>query len=136
MEYEDKWTIVLGLTSNKGSADFQQKRFDDEYLYESVLKKVSTWGTKENLMFVIGATKSDQISSVRKIIPDNFLLVPGVGFQGGSLSHISNAGLTKECGLLVNVSRAIIYAGEDEKFAGKARAIALPYCQDMAKFLS
>jgi orotidine-5'-phosphate decarboxylase len=136
LEYKNKWTIVLGLTSNKGSADFQQKRFNDEYLYEAILKKVSTWGTKENLMFVIGATKSEELSSIRKIIPDNFLLVPGVGFQGGSLSNISKAGLTKDCGLLVNVSRAIIYAGEDEKFAGKARAIALQYCQDMCKFLS
>ncbi len=136
LEYKNKWTIVLGLTSNKGSADFQQKRFNDEYLYEAILKKVSTWGTKENLMFVIGATKSEELSSIRKIIPDNFLLVPGVGFQGGSLSNISKAGLTKDCGLLVNVSRAIIYAGEDEKFAGKARAIALQYCQDMCNFLS
>ncbi len=136
LEYKDKWTIVLGLTSNKGSADFQQKKFNDEYLYETVLKKVSAWGNKENLMFVIGATKSDEIFFVRKIIPDNFLLVPGVGFQGGSLDEVSKAGLTKDCGLLVNVSRAIIYAGENENFADIARTIAMQYCHEMHKFLS
>jgi orotidine-5'-phosphate decarboxylase len=136
LEYKDKWTIVLGLTSNKGSDDFQQKKFNDEYLYETVLKKVSAWGNKENLMFVIGATKSDEIFFVRKIIPDNFLLVPGVGFQGGSLDEVSKAGLTKDCGLLVNVSRAIIYAGENENFADIARTIAMQYCHEMHKFLS
>ncbi len=100
LEYKDKWTIVLGLTSNKGSADFQQKKFNDEYFYETVLRTVSAWGNKENLMFVIGATKSDEISSIRKIIPDNFLLVPGVGSQGGNLSGISKPGLTRDCGLV------------------------------------
>ncbi len=136
LEHKNKWTIVLGLTSNKGSSDFQQKKFNDEYLYETVLKKVSAWGNKENLMFVIGATKSDDISSVRKIISDNFLLVPGVGFQGGRLAEVSKAGLTKDCGLLVNVSRAIIYAGEDENFADAARIIAQQYQQQMEALLN
>src|SRR5450432_1439319 len=81
LEYENKWTIVLGLTSNKGSEDFQQQKTGDNFLYETVIKKVSKWGTKENLMFVIGATKATGLSSIRKIIPDNFLLIPGVGFQ-------------------------------------------------------
>ena len=136
LEYKNKWTIVLGLTTNKGSSDFQQKKLNEEYLYEIVLKKVSTWGNKENLMFVIGATKSDEISSVRKIIPDSFLLVPGVGFQGGNLSDISKPGLTNDCGLLVNISRAIIYAGKDENFADAARTIAGQYQQEMEGLLN
>ena len=151
LQYENKWTIVLGLTSNPGAADFELQKIETEieelhegvytekkqtlFLYETVLKKVSTWGTKENLMFVIGATKAEDIRSIRKIIPDIFLLVPGVGFQGGSLSEVSKAGLTKNCGLLVNVSRAIIYAGEDENFAKEARAIAQQYQQEMESLL-
>src|ERR1035437_3680151 len=83
LEYENKWTIILGLTSNEGSRDFQQQKMGENYLYETVIKKVSEWGTKENLMFVVGSTKAADISSIRKIVPDNFLLIPGVGFQGG-----------------------------------------------------
>lgn len=135
LEYENKWAIVLGLTSNKGSADFQQQKINTEYLYETVLKKVSQWGNEQNLMFVIGATKPNELLSIRKIIPKSFLLVPGVGFQGGSLAEVSKAGLTKDCGLLVNVSRAIIYAGEDENFADEAKAIALQYQQEMENLL-
>ena len=92
-----------------------------EFLYETVLKKVSSWGTDENLMFVIGATKASDLEEIRKIIPDHFLLVPGVGFQGGSLKEVSKYGMNKDCGLLVNASRAIIYAGEKEDFATEAR---------------
>jgi len=95
LEYENKWTIVLGLTSNKGSEDFQQLKTGDSYLYETVLKKVSEWGTKENLMFVVGATKATELESIRKIIPDNFLLIPGVGFQGGSLAEFQNMDLIR-----------------------------------------
>ena len=95
LEYENKWTIVLGLTSNKGSEDFQQQKTGNDYLYEAVIKKVSEWGTKENLMFVVGATKATDLSTVRKIVPDNFLLIPGVGFQGGSLAEVSKYGLNK-----------------------------------------
>ncbi|MEO6672624.1 MAG: orotidine-5'-phosphate decarboxylase [Ginsengibacter sp.] len=151
LEYKNKWTIVLGLTSNSGAIDFELQKIETEieelhqeahmrrkqtsYLYETVLKKVSAWGDKENLMFVIGATKAEEINSIRKIIPDNFLLVPGVGFQGGSLSEVSRAGLTKNCGLLVNVSRAIIYAGEGESFAAQAGIVAQQYQQEMESLL-
>jgi len=151
LQHENKWTIVLGLTSNPGAADFELQKIETEieelhegvytekkqttYLYETVLKKVNAWGTKENLMFVIGATRADEISSIRKIIPDNFLLVPGVGFQGGSLGEVSKAGFTKDCGLLINVSRAIIYAGENENFATQARTIAQQYQHEMESLL-
>jgi len=151
LEYKNKWTIVLGLTSNPGAADFELQKVETEiqelhdgihigkkqtsYLYETVLKKVSAWGNKENLMFVVGATKADEIDSIRKIIPDNFLLVPGVGSQGGSLNEVSKAGLTKDCGLLVNVSRAIIYAGDDENFAKEAQVIASQYQKEMQTLL-
>ena len=131
LEYENKFTIVLGLTSNKGSEDFQQLKTGDHYLYETVLKKVSEWGTKENLMFVVGATKATGLVSIRKIIPDNFLLIPGVGAQGGSLADVSKYGMNKDCGLLVNASRAIIYAGSGEDFADKARSIAQEYQKEM-----
>lgn len=151
LEFENKWAIVLGLTSNVGSKDFEQLRLvredtnqgdGGEFLYETVLKKVSTWGTNENLMFVVGATKASDLEDIRKIIPDHFLLVPGVGFQGGSLKDVSKYGLIKDtstpaqCGLLVNASRAIIYAGEKEDFAKEARAIAQEYQSEMAGYLS
>jgi orotidine-5'-phosphate decarboxylase len=126
----------LGLTSNEGSKYFQQHRVGENYLFEKVIKKTAEWGTKKNLMFVIGATKSEDISSIRKIIPDHFLLIPGVGFQGGNLSEVTKYGLNKDYGLLVNVSRAIIYAGKDEKFAQEARAIALEYQTEMKGLLT
>lgn len=135
LEYENKWTIVLGLTSNNGSEDFQQLKTGDNYLYETVLKKVCDWGTKENLMFVVGATKATELESIRKIIPDNFLLIPGVGFQGGSLAEVSKYGMNKDCGLLVNASRVIIYAGDDENFAEEARIIASQYQTEMMSYL-
>jgi orotidine-5'-phosphate decarboxylase len=135
LEYENKWTIVLGLTSNKGSEDFQQLKTGDNYLYETVLKKVSEWGTIENLMFVAGATKATELVSIRKIIPDNFLLIPGVGFQGGNLAEVSKHGLNKDFGLLVNVSRAIIYACDNKNFAEEARIITQQYQTEMMSYL-
>jgi len=151
LEYQNKWTIVLGLTSNPGSSDFELQKIETEtdelhegvhirkketsYLYEAVIKKVSTWATQENLMFVIGATKANDIMSVRKLIPNTFLLVPGVGSQGGSLVQVSNAGLTKNCNLLVNVSRAIIYAGQGKDFDLEAGRIAKQYQQEMEGLL-
>lgn len=147
LEFENKWAIVLGLTSNPGSKDFEQLRVvgqatnnggektSSDYLYESVLKKVSSWGDPSNLMFVVGATKASDLEDIRKIIPDHFLLVPGVGFQGGSLEEVSKYGMNKDCGLLVNASRAIIYAGEKEDFAKEARAIAQQYQTEMATYL-
>ena len=146
LEYENKWTIVLGLTSNLGAKDFEMKKFSIEntnqieaasplHLYEMVLQTVSKWGTKENLMFVVGATQATELNNIRKYIPDNFLLVPGVGFQGGSLSETSKYGLNKDCGLLVNASRAIIYAGSSENFAEEAKAIAEQYQAEMKGYL-
>ncbi len=147
LEYEDKWTIVLGLTSNKGAADFEMKQLiredtnhgnghlRSEYLYEHVLKTVSQWGTKDNLMFVVGATQATELENIRQIIPDNFLLVPGVGFQGGSLAETSKHGMNKDCGLLINASRAIIYAGRGENFAEEAKAIAHQYQTEMEQYL-
>jgi orotidine-5'-phosphate decarboxylase len=153
LEYDNKWTIVLGLTSNKGAKDFELQRLVREdtnqgkvrkdanqsetmYLYESVIETVSKWGTPENLMFVTGATQASELTNIRKFIPDNFLLVPGVGFQGGSLKEVSQYGMNKNCGLLVNASRAIIYAGEKEDFAIEARAIAEQYQKEMSGYLN
>jgi orotidine-5'-phosphate decarboxylase len=135
LAYKNKWAIVLGLTSNVGSADFQQQKMNDGYLYEKVIKKVSEWGTSENLMFVIGATKAEEIASIRKIIPENFLLIPGVGAQGGSLEEVSKNGLNDKVGLLINVSRAIIYAGDKEDYAQRARSAALQYQTEMMRYL-
>ena len=135
LDYKNKWTIVLGLTSNKGSEDFEQLRTGDEYLYEKVLKSVSKWGSNENLMFVVGGTKASDLKSIRKIVPDNFLLIPGVGAQGGSLAEVSKYGLNEDCGLLVNSSRAIIYAGDGENFAEEAGKIAQNYQTEMMAYL-
>jgi len=135
LDYENKWTIVLGLTSNEGSKDFQQQRLHGKYLYEEVIRKTAEWGTENNLMFVVGATKADEIFSIRQMIPDHFLLIPGVGFQGGNLAEVSKYGLNQDCGLLVNVSRAIIYAGNGKNFAKEARAIALEYQTEMKGYL-
>ena len=143
LEYQDKWTIVLGLTSNKGANDFEmlkvQNGGDDaltsEYLYEKVLSKVSEWGTSNNLMFVVGATQATEFENIRNIIPDHFLLVPGVGFQGGSLQEVSKYAMNIDCGLLVNASRAIIYAGAGENFAEEAKIIAEQYQAEMKTYL-
>lgn len=143
LEYENKWTIVLGLTSNKGANDFEmlklsgddEKHLRAEYLYEHVLRTVSKWGNANNLMFVTGATQATEFENIRSIIPDHFLLVPGVGFQGGSLEDVSKYGMNKDCGLLVNASRAVIYAGSDENFAQEAAAIAQQYQSEMSGYL-
>ena len=135
LNFKDKWTIVLGLTSNKGSEDFQQRKLGENFLYETVIQKASQWGTKENLMFVVGATMATELSTIRKIIPDNFLLIPGVGAQGGSLKEVSQFGFNNDCGLIVNSSRTIIYAGKDENFAKEARKVALHYQGEMMSYL-
>ncbi len=135
LQYEGKWAIVLGLTSNKGAADFELQKAGDGLLYEKVLKTVSGWGSAENLMFVIGATQADSFISIRKQVPDHFFLVPGVGAQGGSLKAISEKAMNKDCGILVNASRTIIYASGGEDFAAKARAVALEYQQEMKGYL-
>ncbi len=135
LEYENKFAIVLGLTSNKGAKDFELQNTGDEFLYEKVLRTVSKWGTPDNLMFVIGATQASELKNIRQIIPDNFLLIPGVGFQGGSLKEVSKHALNKDCGLLVNASRAIIYAGKNENFAEEAAEIAKQYQEEMKEYL-
>ncbi len=139
LEYENKWTIVLGLTSNAGSNDFQQLSLSKENagkkLYETVLEKVASWGTPSNLMFVVGATRASDLAHIRSIIPDHFLLVPGVGAQGGSLEEVSKYGLNKDCGLLVNASRAVIFASSGEDFAEQATIIAKEYQLEMADYL-
>ena len=144
LEYDNKWTIVLGLTSNKGAKDFEMQRLlriennNNEtglFLYEKVIDTVSKWGTADNLMFVTGATQANELENIRKIIPDNFLLVPGVGFQGGSLADVSKYGMNIDCGLLVNASRAVIYAGDGESFAEEAANIAQQYQTEMKKYL-
>jgi orotidine-5'-phosphate decarboxylase len=135
LEYEDKWTIVLGLTSNKGARDFELQQAGGEKLYEKVLRTVSGWGTPNNLMFVVGATQADEFVNIRKICPEHFFLVPGVGAQGGSLREISQKAMTADCGILVNASRAIIYASEKEDFATEAKAIAEQYQAEMRQYL-
>lgn len=152
-EYENKWTIVLGLTSNIGSADFQylsltSNRHNElslvpnltgasrsELLYEHVLQTVSKWGNTGNLMFVIGATQASQLEHVRNLVPEHFLLVPGVGAQGGSLQEVSKYGLNKDAGLLVNASRAVIYASDGEDFATAAKAVAESYQAEMQPYI-
>ena len=135
LEYEGKWAIVLGLTSNKGAQDFELQTSGEGLLYEKVLKTVSGWGSPENLMFVVGATQVDAFIRIRELVPDHFLLVPGVGAQGGSLEQVSEKAMNKDCGLLVNASRAIIYASGNEDFSDAAAAVAGQYQAEMAAYL-
>jgi orotidine-5'-phosphate decarboxylase len=135
LQHEGKWAIVLGLTSNKGANNFELQQMGEERLYEKVLRTVSNWGTINNLMFVVGATQADEFLSIRKIVPDHFFLVPGVGAQGGSLKEISEKAMNKDTGLLVNASRAIIYASAKEDFASAARAVAEQYQFEMKGYL-
>ena len=152
LEYEGKWAIVLGLTSNAGAKDFELQKFvtktdlldegihiekhDTKFLYEMVVEKASKWGTPDNLMFVIGATQAGELENIRQLTPEHFYLVPGVGTQGGSLKEISEKAMIKEeCGLLVNISRAIIYASDRENFAKEARSAASEYQTEMASYL-
>ncbi|WP_345214276.1 orotidine-5'-phosphate decarboxylase [Mucilaginibacter gynuensis] len=131
LKYDGKWIILLALTSSVGSKDFQYLETEDGHLYETVIKKANTWAGADKLMFVVGATKSTEFTDIRKHAPDNFLLVPGVGAQGGSLEDVCQYGMTKDCGLLVNSSRGIIYASNGEDFADAARAEALKLQQQM-----
>lgn len=136
LAYEGKWAIVLALTSNSGSEDFEQKDLSTGgKLYEKVIQSVQTWGSPDNLMFVIGATKADKLAEIRKICPDHFFLVPGVGAQGGSLEEVAKYGLNKDCGLLVNSSRGIIYASSGTDFREKATLEAQKMQREMSKYL-
>ena len=134
LAYEGKWVILLALTSNKGSLDFQlmEDKETGERLFEKVLRRSQEWGNDENMMYVVGATRGQLFEDIRKIVPNHFLLVPGVGAQGGSLTEVCKYGITKECGLLVNSSRAIIYADNTENFAAVAREEARKVQEEMA----
>jgi len=137
LEFDGKWTILLALTSNKGGLDFQTfKNENGKQLFEQVLEISQTWGTDENMMYVVGATRTEQLSEIREIIPNHFLLVPGVGAQGGNLQEVAKYGMNKDCGLLVNSSRGIIYAGNGTDFAEKAGNEAQKLQQQMAVILS
>lgn len=137
LEYKDKWTIVLALTSNKGSHDFQlTEDKDGERLFEKVIRKTQEWGNAGNMMYVVGATQGKMFEDIRKVAGNNFLLVPGVGAQGGSLQEVCKYGIIKDCGLLVNSSRGIIYAGHDESFAEAAAEKAKELQQQMAAELA
>ncbi len=136
LNYPGKWVILLALTSNPGSADFQRQTVGDQELFEVVMQTAQTWASPDQLMFVVGATQADQIARIRQLAPDSFLLVPGVGAQGGSLAEVSRAGLNTNVGLLVNASRSILYASSGPDFAEKARADAKAMQEEMAYQLS
>lgn len=135
--YEGKWVILLALTSNKGAYDFQFIEADGskQRLFERVLERSQQWGDPNNMMYVVGATKADMLTAVRALVPDSFLLVPGVGAQGGSLTEVCRYGMTRECGLLVNSSRGIIYASNGEDFAQRAADEAHKLQQQMSEEL-
>ncbi len=138
MTYPEKWVILLALTSNQGAADFQfiENKETGDKLFETVLKTSQNWGTEENLMYVVGATKAEKLKEIREIVPNHFLLVPGVGAQGGSLQDVAHNGLNEKCGLLVNSSRGIIYASSDVDFADEARNAAKKVQQEMEALLA
>ncbi|MCE3279499.1 MAG: Orotidine 5-phosphate decarboxylase [Bacteroidetes bacterium] len=143
LEYKNKWVILLALTSNRGASDFQTNGMISvvrggrvRKTYEYVLETSLDWGNSDNMMYVVGATKAEMFTEIRRIVPNHFLLVPGVGAQGGSLEEVVKYGMNKECGLLVNSSRGIIYAGNGEDFALKAREEALKLQIEMAEYLS
>ncbi|MDR6734719.1 orotidine-5'-phosphate decarboxylase [Sphingobacterium sp. 2149] len=132
LDFKDKWAIVLALTSNEGSLDFQNfENKEGLQLFEQVIDKVNTWGTPENLMYVVGATRGEGFIKIREHAPDHFLLVPGVGAQGGSLEDVCKFGMNKDCGLLVNSTRGIIYASKGTDFAERAREEALILQKEM-----
>jgi len=137
LTYENKWVILLALTSNKGAFDFQflQDKETNERLFEKVLHTSAQWGNTDNMMYVVGATKAEMLQDIRAIIPNHFLLVPGVGAQGGSLQEVAKYGMNAECGLLVNSSRQILYASSGEDFAEAARLEALAVQQEMKQLL-
>ena len=137
LDYSEKWAIILALTSNEGSLDFQNiKDIHGKEFFKHVLSSAQNWGSDQNSMFVIGATQAKKMLEVRKIVPNHFLLVPGVGAQGGSLQEIAKYGMNTDCGLLVNSSRGIIYASSEKDFAEKAALEAQKLQKEMADLLS
>lgn len=135
MEFADKWVIILAATSNPGGHDFQNLSVGAMTLYEKVIRTSMEWGSKENTMYVVGATRPEELKEIRKIIPDHFLLIPGVGAQGGDLKQVCENGLNSDCGLLINSSRGIIYSDETERFAEAAGKEAKKIQQEMSQLL-
>jgi len=135
ISYPGKWIIVLALTSNQGAADFQYFQGRDKKMFEQVLETSSQWGSPDNMMYVVGATRAEMLTEVRRIVPDHFLLVPGVGAQGGKLQDVVKYGMNRDCGLIINSSRNIIYASNGKDFAEKARAEALKMQKEMAALI-
>ncbi|MDH5597473.1 MAG: orotidine-5'-phosphate decarboxylase [Cyclobacteriaceae bacterium] len=136
LEFKDKWVILLAHTSNTGSNDFQTiKTEKGNYFYEEVITKSQQWASSESLMYVVGATRADKIKGIRELAPSHFFLVPGVGAQGGSLEDVSREGMNKECGLLVNSSRGIIYASDGKDFAQQAQKQSKAIIHEMSEYL-
>ncbi len=135
LEFEGKWAIILAATSNSGGLDFQHLDINGEKLFEKVIKTSAGWGSEENIMYVVGATRPQALKEIRQLIPDHFLLIPGVGAQGGDLHAVCENGLNKDCGLLVNSSRGIIYADSSEKFAEAATEAAKSIQKEMCEVL-
>ena len=135
LEFKDKWVICLALTSNAGHADFQLGEYEGKKLYERVIETVCKWGSEENLMFVVGATRAQLVKEIREMIPNHFLLVPGVGAQGGSLQEITEAAANEDVGLLVNSSRGILYASSEDDYKEAAAAEAQKLAAEMASYL-
>ncbi len=135
LQTKDKWAIVLALTSNPGADDFELQACGDERLFEKVLRTSKNWGSSENMMYVVGATRPEMLAEVRKIVPEHFLLVPGVGAQGGSLAAVVQHGMNDQCGLLINASRSILYASSGSDFAQAARLEAQKIQREMATYL-
>ena len=135
MTYENKWVILLALTSNKGADDFQNLDMEGRMLFEQVIEKSSKWGSPDNMMYVVGATQAVMLERIRKLVPDHFLLVPGVGAQGGSLEEVVKYGMNRDCGLIVNASRSILFASSGNDFADRARDEALKLQKKMEHYL-
>ena len=136
LTFKDKWVILLALTSNEGAEDFQFFKQDKEFLFEKVLKTSKEWANDEQLMYVVGATRPKMLEAIRKIVPSSFLLVPGVGAQGGSLAEVCKYGMNEDIGLLINSSRSIIYAGDDKDFVKKSRNEAVRIQKEMSTLLT
>ena len=136
LKFKEKWAIVLALTSNVGASDFQNiTDLDSKSVYKRVIETSKKWGDENNMMYVVGATKAEELSDIRKLIPNHFLLVPGVGAQGGDLASVAKYGLNSDCGLIVNSSRGIIYAGKSKDFATKSKEVARNIQKEMALIL-
>jgi orotidine-5'-phosphate decarboxylase len=135
LSFKNKWVVLLALTSNKGADDFQLLTSNGKRLFEHVLESSKKWGNDQQMMYVAGATKAEMLADIRKIVPDNFLLIPGVGAQGGNLDAVVKYGMNNDCGLLVNASRSIIYASYGTDFSERAGQEAAKMQKDMAYYL-